>query len=44
MREPYVRQLKLGPMDNFVYLVGPRHSDEVVVVDRRGTWRPSSRR
>lgn len=33
MREPYVRQLKLGPMDNFVYLVGPRHSDEVVVVD-----------
>ncbi|NMO18108.1 MBL fold metallo-hydrolase [Pyxidicoccus fallax] len=33
MRTPYVRQLKLGPMDNFVYLVGPAHSDEVLVVD-----------
>lgn len=33
MREPYVRQLKLGPMDNFVYLVGPADSDEVLVVD-----------
>lgn len=29
----YVRQLKLGPMDNFVYLVGPADSREVVVVD-----------
>ncbi|QSQ18640.1 MBL fold metallo-hydrolase [Pyxidicoccus parkwayensis] len=33
MRNPYVRQLKLGPMDNFVYLVGPAYSDEVLVVD-----------
>lgn len=33
MRNPYVRQLKLGPMDNFVYLVGPADSDEVLVVD-----------
>lgn len=29
----YLRQLKLGPMDNFVYLVGPRDSQEVLVVD-----------
>jgi hydroxyacylglutathione hydrolase len=29
----YVRQLKLGPMDNFIYLVGPASSDEVLVVD-----------
>lgn len=29
----YVRQLKLGSMDNFVYLVGPKGSDEVLVVD-----------
>jgi glyoxylase-like metal-dependent hydrolase (beta-lactamase superfamily II) len=29
----YVRQLKLGPMDNFVYLVGADASPEVVVVD-----------
>lgn len=29
----YVRQLKLGPMDNFVYLVGAKDSPEVVVVD-----------
>jgi glyoxylase-like metal-dependent hydrolase (beta-lactamase superfamily II) len=29
----YVRQLKLGPMDNFVYLVGPADSPEVLVVD-----------
>ena len=29
----YVRQLKLGPMDNFVYLVGPEGSPEVLVVD-----------
>jgi hydroxyacylglutathione hydrolase len=29
----YVRQLKLGPMDNFVYLVGAATSPEVVVVD-----------
>jgi glyoxylase-like metal-dependent hydrolase (beta-lactamase superfamily II) len=33
MGNPYVRQLKLGPMDNFVYLVGPADSDEVLVVD-----------
>ena len=33
MESPYTRQLKLGPMDNFVYLVGPRDSDEVLVVD-----------
>ena len=30
---PYVHQLKLGPMDNFVYLVGARGSPEVLVVD-----------
>jgi hydroxyacylglutathione hydrolase len=29
----YLRQLKLGPMDNFVYLVGPRDSQQVLVVD-----------
>jgi glyoxylase-like metal-dependent hydrolase (beta-lactamase superfamily II)/acyl carrier protein len=29
----YVRQLQLGPMENFVYLVGPRDGDEAVVVD-----------
>src|SRR5688572_12923080 len=29
----YVRQLKLGPMENFVYLVGPADSPEVLVVD-----------
>ena len=29
----YVRQLKLGTMDNFVYLVGPKDSAEVLVVD-----------
>jgi len=29
----YVRQLKLGPMDNFVYLVGAKDAEEVVVVD-----------
>lgn len=33
MPTPYVRQLKLGPMDNFVYLVGPADGPEVVVVD-----------
>jgi glyoxylase-like metal-dependent hydrolase (beta-lactamase superfamily II) len=33
MRSPYVRQLKLGPMDNFVYLVGAQGSPDVVVVD-----------
>ncbi len=32
-RSPYVRQLKLGPMDNFVYLVGAQGSPDVVVVD-----------
>lgn len=33
METPYVRQLKLGPMDNFVYLVGAAGSPEVLVVD-----------
>jgi glyoxylase-like metal-dependent hydrolase (beta-lactamase superfamily II) len=31
--ERYVRQLKLGPMDNFVYLVGAAGAREVAVVD-----------
>lgn len=29
----YLRQLKLGPMDNFVYLLGARGSPEVAVID-----------
>lgn len=29
----YTRQLKLGPMDNFVYLVGAADAPEVLVVD-----------
>lgn len=29
----YVRQLKLGPMDNFAYLVGAEGAEEVAVVD-----------
>src|SRR5579871_6453847 len=29
----YVRQLKLGPIDNFVYLVGEAGAPEVAVVD-----------
>jgi glyoxylase-like metal-dependent hydrolase (beta-lactamase superfamily II) len=29
----YVRQLQLGPMENFVYLIGPAAGDEVVVID-----------
>jgi glyoxylase-like metal-dependent hydrolase (beta-lactamase superfamily II) len=29
----YLRQLKLGPMDNFVYLVGARDAKEVAVID-----------
>ena len=29
----YIRQLKLGPMDNFVYLVGAEGASEVAVVD-----------
>ena len=33
MESLYVRQLKLGSMDNFVYLVGPKDSAEVLVVD-----------
>lgn len=32
-RPLYVRQLKLGPMDNFVYLVGAKDAPEVTVVD-----------
>ncbi len=31
--ERYVRQLKLGPMENFVYLVGAAGAKEVAVVD-----------
>lgn len=30
---PYVRQLKLGPMENFVYLLGPAEGDEALVID-----------
>ena len=33
MAAPYVRQLQLGPMDNFVYLLGARDSKGCVVVD-----------
>jgi hydroxyacylglutathione hydrolase len=33
MERLYIRQLKLGPMDNFVYLVGVEASPEVLVVD-----------
>ncbi len=34
MHDPlYVRQLQLGPAENFVYLVGPKSGDEVLVVD-----------
>jgi hydroxyacylglutathione hydrolase len=33
MHSLYTRQLKLGAMDNFVYLVGPKDSSEVLVVD-----------
>jgi hydroxyacylglutathione hydrolase len=29
----YVRQLQLGPMENFVYLVGARDAREVAVID-----------
>src|SRR5437762_7071949 len=29
----YVRQLKLGPMDNFVYLVGAQAARETAIVD-----------
>jgi len=29
----YVRQLKLGPMDNFVYLVGAEGAQETAIVD-----------
>ncbi|MGZ6142308.1 MAG: MBL fold metallo-hydrolase [Myxococcales bacterium] len=29
----YVRQLKLGPMENFVYLVGAKDSPETAIVD-----------
>jgi hydroxyacylglutathione hydrolase len=29
----YVRQLQLGPMENFVYLVGARDAPEVAVID-----------
>ncbi len=33
MRDLYVKQLRLGPMDNFVYLIGAPESPEVAVVD-----------
>jgi hydroxyacylglutathione hydrolase len=33
MESLYIRQLKLGPMENFVYLVGVEGSPEVLVVD-----------
>jgi len=33
MAAPYVRQLQLGPMDNFVYLLGAPGSKGCVVVD-----------
>ena len=29
----YVRQLKLGPMDNFVYLVGAKDAPETAIID-----------
>lgn len=29
----YLKQLQLGPMENFVYVVGDRHSREVALVD-----------
>src|SRR5688500_548385 len=40
MAELYVRQLLLGPMENFVYLVGPKDSKEVIVVDP--AWEPDA--
>lgn len=30
---PYVKQLKLGPMENFVYLLGAQGAEEVAVID-----------
>lgn len=33
MSDLYVRQLKLGPMDNFVYLVGAKGARETAIVD-----------
>jgi glyoxylase-like metal-dependent hydrolase (beta-lactamase superfamily II) len=33
MADLYVRQLRLGPMENFVYLVGAQGAPEVAVVD-----------
>ncbi len=33
MTDLYVRQLQLGPMENFVYLVGAKGSPEVAVID-----------
>lgn len=33
MPAPYLRQLALGPMDNFVYLLGGADSGECVVID-----------
>ena len=29
----YVRQLRLGPMENFVYLVGASGSPETAIID-----------
>jgi glyoxylase-like metal-dependent hydrolase (beta-lactamase superfamily II) len=33
MERPYVRQLKLGPMENFVYLVGAEGARETALID-----------
>lgn len=33
MKEAYVRQLELGPMQNFVYLVGDSDSKDAAVID-----------
>jgi glyoxylase-like metal-dependent hydrolase (beta-lactamase superfamily II) len=33
MADLYLRQLKLGPMDNFVYLVGAKGARETMVID-----------
>lgn len=38
MPELYLKQLKLGPMENFVYLLGAKDSSEVAVIDP--AWEP----
>jgi len=35
----YIRQLAVGPMANFVYLVGAKNSEEAVLVD--ASWEPA---